>query len=92
MTWYVDRHAKVETEPFHVAFKSRLDAQKLALHITAIRNAAVLRLNKAPSQSARDRLLRDAEIRVLLAMEVADMAKDAPAAEAYADSLGKDVK
>ncbi len=90
MRWYVDREGDVDIKPYHVAFKSRPDAERLALELTAIHNRIQIDLSKAKTEAARERVLIDGRVRVQVAMEDAELAQDAPAAEAYADSLGKE--
>ena len=92
MRWYVSRDGVVATEPFHVAFNHQPLAEALALKITAIHNRTQINLGKAKTDAERERVECDGYAWVLVAMMEADFAKDAPAAEAYADSLGKDGK
>ena len=87
MTWYVDRDGVVGTKPCHVAFEHRHLAEALAIEITAIRNRTLIIQHKLKTPQEREVAEINGELWVGLAMEEAELARDAPLMEAYADQL-----
>ena len=89
MTWHVDRRGKLHTHIVSVTFRHKPEADKLSAQLKAMEVQTHALAMAAPHAAAQTRIRIERAALVTQVMEDAELGKDAPAMEAYADQLMK---